>query len=96
MPPARALALRKAAALLLLAAAVALPCAVLYRAAVDARKPVYVARARRLWWEGDPPPTPVAAPEDSEVDPLRPGDLVGFASSSAVSVQMTALHLTTF
>ncbi|CAN6233918.1 unnamed protein product [Urochloa humidicola] len=70
-------ALRGAAAVLLLAAAVALPCAVLHRAAVDTTAPVYVPRARRplLDW-GPPPLPPVEVPEeDGEFDPLPAGDL---------------------
>ncbi|RLM80416.1 uncharacterized protein C2845_PM12G23600 [Panicum miliaceum] len=56
--PSRASALRRVAAVLLLAAAVALPCAVLYRAAVDATAPVYIPRARRPLLQWDPPPPP--------------------------------------
>jgi hypothetical protein len=90
--PARASALRNAAAVLLLAATVALPCTVLYRAAVDTTTPVYVPRARRPWLERRPTLPPVTTPEeDSAVDPVPPGDLVGFDSSASSS----ALHLAT-
>ncbi|CAN6280368.1 unnamed protein product [Urochloa humidicola] len=70
-------ALRGAAAVLLLAAAVALPCAVLYRAAVDTAVPVYVPRARRPLLEWGPLPLPpVEVPEeDGGFDPLPAGDL---------------------
>ena len=81
--PSRASALRRVAAVLLLAAAVALPCAVLYRAAVDATAPVYIPRARRplLQW-GPSPLLPVEIPaEDGDDDPFPADDLVGFASS---------------
>ena len=81
--PSRASALRRVAAVLLLAAAVALSCAVLYRAAVDATAPVYIPRARRPLLQWDPPPLPpVEVPaEDDAADPFPTDDLVGFASS---------------
>ncbi|KAG2660585.1 hypothetical protein PVAP13_1KG452600 [Panicum virgatum] len=76
--PSRASALRRVAAVLLLAAAVALPCAVLYRAAVDATAPVYIPRARRPLLQWDPPPLPpVEVPaEDDDADPFPTDDLV--------------------
>ncbi|KAF8768588.1 hypothetical protein HU200_007136 [Digitaria exilis] len=78
LPPSRASALRRAAAMLLLAAAVTLPCAVLYRAAVDTTATVYVPRARRPLLEWDPPPLPPAdevPEEDGDFDPFPTGDL---------------------
>ncbi|KAL5208012.1 hypothetical protein ABZP36_032447 [Zizania latifolia] len=75
-PPPCALMFRKAAAVLLLAAAVALPCAVLYRAAVlNAVQPVQVGWDRRPWWQRDQPPPAVMVPdEDGDVDPAAAGD----------------------
>ncbi|KAJ1280480.1 hypothetical protein BS78_04G235900 [Paspalum vaginatum] len=77
LPPSRAsAAVRGAAALLLLAAAVALPCAVLYRAAVGNTTPVYVPRVRRPWLQREPPlPPPEVPEEDGDLDPFPTGDL---------------------
>lgn len=95
LPPSRASALRGAAAVLLLAAAVALPCAVLYRAAVDTTAPVYIPRARRPLLQWDPQPLPPAevTEEEGEFDTFPTGDLVGFASSLlAQSIFLSMFH----
>jgi len=82
LPPSHAsAAFRRVAAALLLAAAVALPCAVLYRAAVESTKPIHVPRVHRPLLPAPPLP-PVQVPEDDgDFDPFPTGDLVGFASS---------------
>lgn len=68
--------------MLLLAAAVALPCAVLYRAAVsNAPPPVQIDRDLRLWRDLDPPRPPVMVPEeDGDLDPIPADDPDGVAS----------------
>ncbi|XP_023158127.1 uncharacterized protein At4g15970 isoform X2 [Zea mays] len=76
LPPSGASpALRLAAAALLLAAAVALPCAVLYRATVETMEPIHVPRVHRPLLPAPPLP-PVQVPEDdSDFDPFPTGDL---------------------
>jgi len=66
---------------LLLAAAVALPCAVLYRAAVETTKAIHDPHVHRPLLPAPPLP-PVQVPDDDGFfDPFPTGDLVGFASS---------------
>lgn len=76
--------------MLLLAAAVVLPCAVLYRAAVsNTTPPVQVAWDPRTWWEWDRPPPPVMFPEpeeDGDLNPIAAGDLVRFSLLLLVNV----------
>jgi hypothetical protein len=80
-PSGASTALRRAAAALLLAAAVALPCAVLYRATVETMEPIHVPRVHRPLLPAPPLP-PVQVPEDdSDFDPFPTGDLVWFAFS---------------
>jgi hypothetical protein len=76
-PPPPASVLRRAAA-------VALPCAVLYRAVLshwNAPPPVQNDRYRRLWRDLDPPRAPVMVPgEYGDLDPISANDPVSFHS----------------
>uniref|UniRef100_A0ACD5ZIR0 Uncharacterized protein n=3 Tax=Avena sativa TaxID=4498 RepID=A0ACD5ZIR0_AVESA len=73
LAPSPVSAFRKSGAVLLLAAAVALPCVVLYRAVVsNAPPPVQIDWDRRLWREWDPPSPPVLVPEPEEDGVLNP------------------------
>lgn len=77
--------------MLLLAAAVALPCAVLYRAVVsNATPPVQVVLDRWPSREWDPPRAPVIVPEaeeDRDLDPISADDLVCFSPPSSLMFQ---------